>query len=80
MSTNVTDSLIAFLQERDAKGRATYGGPLQTHNGRNSVHDLMEELIDAMQYAWQWELERADLRAELTKARARIAELEAQNP
>ena len=46
-----------MLAERERKGIATYGTTLQTHNGRDVLQDLLEELIDAWQYAVQARME-----------------------
>jgi hypothetical protein len=64
-SRPVTAALRRLLDEREAKGLATYGRSLTTWNGRPSPRDLVEEMIDGAQYALQWELERADLLEEL---------------
>lgn len=83
-SRPVTGAVRALLDERERRGIATYGVSLTTWNGRSSPRDLVEELIDAAQYALQWEMERADLMAEVERLkrslggddRARTAELE----
>ena len=78
--TNVTpvarSLFLTLLEQREAKGIATYGTTLQTHNGRTPFLDLAEELADAWQYAVQARLEHDDLIAENAVLRARIAELE----
>ena len=71
--TDVTESLIALLRERQQKGIETYGTSLFTFNGRDSTRDLVEELVDAAQYALQWQIERADLLAELDYCRPIVA-------
>ena len=71
----VTETLIGWLREREAKGIATYGRSLETFNGRSAPLDLKEELIDALQYAMQWEMERDQLRADLVAARALLREI-----
>jgi len=58
---SVTRSLIDLLSERERKGIATYGRSLETFNGRSAPQDLIEELLDAVQYARQWQMERAKL-------------------
>jgi hypothetical protein len=62
--TDVTESLIAHLRERQAQGIRTYGTSLQTFNGRRALVDLREELLDALQYVEQEILERQELEAE----------------
>lgn len=64
---SVTEALIAFLRQREAKGIATYGRSLETFNGRSAPRDLKEELIDGLQYAMQWEMERAELLARIDR-------------
>lgn len=40
----------ADLDARNAKGRETYGGTLRPHDGRDTLRDLYEELMDACAY------------------------------
>ena len=47
----VTPEVRRLLDEREAKGIATYGRPLETENGRSFLQDLTEELADGLQYA-----------------------------
>lgn len=42
-----------LLDERDAKGRATYGGSLYPHNGRSALQDALEEALDLAVYLTQ---------------------------
>ena len=69
---SVTDALIELLRQRQAKGVATYGRSLETFNGRDATRDLKEELIDALQYTMQWEMERTQLIARIDAADARL--------
>jgi hypothetical protein len=46
--------------ERVKSGKATYGTYLQTHNGRNPLEDLKDELWDAIFYITQFLLETRD--------------------
>jgi hypothetical protein len=46
MSTLVVEDAAA----RDAHGRATYGVPLQPHNGRDSLRDAYDEALDLAVY------------------------------
>lgn len=78
MKVNVTDQLISWLREREQKGYETYGGPLTTFNGRNSVQDALEEILDYAQYVYQWKLEREALLAENADLKNRIGELQDQ--
>lgn len=45
------------LENRAVGGVEKYGVPLQTHNGRNALVDLYEELLDAVMYATQANME-----------------------
>jgi hypothetical protein len=62
---NVTDRLIADLRERERKGYETYGGPLETFNGRMPEQDALEEALDLTQYLYQARQERIQLEEEL---------------
>lgn len=44
------DLVIADLAERKAFGLAKYGVTLQANNGRDTLQDLYEELLDALCY------------------------------
>ena len=41
------------IEARTLAGVERYGTPLYTHNGRDAVQDLREELLDALQYLAQ---------------------------
>jgi hypothetical protein len=47
-----------LLDERDAKGRETYGGTLFANNGRNSIQDALEEALDLVVYLTQLAIEQ----------------------
>ncbi len=49
--TPTHELVIDDMRTRAEHGLAKYGAPLQPHNGRNSLQDLYEELLDATQYA-----------------------------
>lgn len=49
--------IIDWLFERRRVGMKTYDRPLMPHNGRDSGKDLMEELLDAIMYAFNLKLE-----------------------
>lgn len=51
------NAIIADLERRGKMGSAKYGTPLQTHNGRNALLDLYEEMLDAYMYAVQYVVE-----------------------
>lgn len=53
----VTDALIADLRARTALGIQRYGRPLETFNGRDAIHDALEEALDLAQYLKQAVLE-----------------------
>lgn len=48
----------ADLEQRLQLGIATYGQPLQPHNGRDALRDLYEELLDGACYIKQAMVER----------------------
>ncbi|MDE2102867.1 MAG: hypothetical protein KGL39_36825 [Patescibacteria group bacterium] len=75
---DVTETLIDWLRERQAKGIATYGRSLETFNGRSAPRDLREELLDALQYTHQWELEQAAMVREVEQLRAEVAAIRAR--
>jgi hypothetical protein len=52
------DLVIADIKERDAHGLATYGTRLQPFNGRNAAKDKYQELLDAVVYSKQEQIER----------------------
>lgn len=71
----VTDSLIKYLETlndysskkaielvkaRDAFGRAKYGQPLMTDDGRDHVEDALQELGDLLQYIWACRMQGRD--------------------
>ena len=47
------------LKARAAEGERTYGTPLFTHNGRDALADAYQEILDAMQYLKQAQMEAA---------------------
>lgn len=51
------NEVIQKLRDREWKGLQTYGESLTTNNNRNAIKDLEEELLDALAYAEQAELE-----------------------
>jgi hypothetical protein len=52
-----TDDIVAALKARAAAGVAKYGVPLRTHNGRDAREDARQELLDALMYLAQAEME-----------------------
>lgn len=68
---DVQSALIAEIEARRNLGIQRYGTALQPFNGRDSLRDLLDELLDGATYALQVKIERDHLLA-------RIAELEAE--
>lgn len=52
-STPIWELVIKDMQDRDHVGRAKYGTPLQTHNGRNALIDAYQEALDLAVYLRQ---------------------------
>lgn len=50
--------ILEDLYAREDLGMEVYGVPLTTRNGRDSLMDLYEELMDAFFYAVQYDMER----------------------
>lgn len=48
------------FRKRAEVGRERYGTDLMSHNGRNALRDLYEELLDGTMYATQYYLETED--------------------
>ena len=59
--------------EQDLKGLAKYGRPLLSHNGRDPLADLRQEIYDAEGYAAQALMEREADRAEIARLKAELA-------
>ena len=51
--TVVIDEVISDLSKRSEMGKNKYGTLLKTNNGRNSLMDLYQELLDACMYIKQ---------------------------
>lgn len=47
------DRVVAWMRARAEFGRKKYGVPLQSHNGRNPLLDLLQELLDGRAYGEQ---------------------------
>lgn len=56
-----------LLRQR-AKGLAKYGTELHTHNGRSTLRDFEEEIVDALQYGIQAMMEDPTLVTEILDA------------
>lgn len=50
--------LIEALKQRMDFGLKKYGRPLETHNGRDPLRDMWEEMLDMVSYFTQYILER----------------------
>ena len=50
MDKDVIPMVHAFIDSRDAAGMETYGKPLTTFDGRNSIADAQEEAGDLLNY------------------------------
>ena len=86
MHPREVDALGAQLHTRAATGLATYGVPLCTHNGRNSLNDWLDEALDGCAYGAQLWMERnysakvmrcLSLQIELAEAIKELAEEQA---
>lgn len=60
-SRSIQDMVIEDIEARKAVGLERYGTLLQANNGRDSLQDLYEELLDAATYARQLIEERRQL-------------------
>jgi hypothetical protein len=49
----IWDLVIIDMHERDRVGRARYGTPLQTNNGRDALVDAYQEALDLVVYLRQ---------------------------
>jgi hypothetical protein len=47
------EDLCNLVKQRDAFGRAKYGQPLMSKDGRNGVEDARQEAGDLLQYAYK---------------------------
>lgn len=52
----LADDLLA----RAKAGESHYGTPLMSHNGRNALVDLYQELLDALNYLAQYQMESGE--------------------
>lgn len=55
----------AMFNWQRIKGFKKYGTHLRTFNGRNAYHDFMQELVDALMYATQLNMELQQAKADL---------------
>lgn len=61
---NITDMVIDDLRERERIGYKKYGKVLRAFDGRDSLKDLYEELLDASQYIKKAMIEQERLERE----------------
>lgn len=47
------DAIVSELQARAAQGQKKYGVPLMPNNGRDSLQDFIEEIMDSLMYLEQ---------------------------
>ena len=52
--TSVVPLVIGDLKDRAEKGKEKYGRYLHTHNGRDALIDLYQELLDGVCYLRQY--------------------------
>ena len=57
---DIADLVIEDIKKRKKMGKAKYGVPLRANNGRDALQDLAEELMDAIQYLKQLQIEREE--------------------
>lgn len=62
--TNGRRVLGRDLSDRAELGKSRYGTYLMTHNGRKPMADLYQELLDALMYLAQYQLESGEDMAE----------------
>ena len=55
------DAVIQDLRLRAEVGESKYGVRLYSYNGRDALIDLYEELLDALVYAVQYDMEAGDM-------------------
>lgn len=73
-SQSVTDLVISDLRARREGGKKKYGTELKTHNGRDPLLDLYQELHDALVYCRQALAER-DERVQIVLTKKAAAKL-----
>ena len=72
---DVQSALIREIEGRRQLGIQRYGTALQPFNGRDSLRDLLDELLDGATYALQVKIERDALLSELMALQAERAQL-----
>ena len=56
--SSVFKKLIKDLEARDRKGWQTYGRPMNPFDGRDTLQDIKEELLDAIVYITKLQMEK----------------------
>lgn len=74
----IHELLIDLIRQRLDFGIQKYGVPLQSFNGRRSLRDLLDELLDGCVYALQEIEERKVLDEKLVELLIQVAELKAR--
>ena len=74
MGSEVLPEAIEFLRSRVAQGAAEYGGPLVTHDGRDTPLDAVEEAGDLFLYVFKDYMERDEKEDELIRLRSDLEE------
>jgi len=54
----IFEHLIEDLKARDKKGFETYGKPMETFDGRDTLQDAIEEALDLIVYLTKLKMER----------------------
>jgi hypothetical protein len=60
MTKDIADLVVEDIKYRKLFGEKKYGVPLRANNGRDALQDLYEELLDAIQYLKQLQIEREE--------------------
>lgn len=66
-SRPVWELVIEDMKARDRLGRAVYGTPLQVGNGRDSLRDALDEVLDLAVYLRKEIIEQDAMKAELSR-------------
>lgn len=74
MAGKVTDQLIEFIQARSEWGQQLYGQGMNPFDGRDTVTDALEEVLDLAQYLMKWKQERQEAARLMGEAQLFISE------
>lgn len=64
---SVFDELIKDIQERNEVGRKTYGREMRPFDGRNSLREAYEEILDCAAYLKKCLMETEEIFEEIRK-------------